>query len=120
MEMLDAVEAGIATLRSRGTPGEAPPGVGAGTAVDFRATLQAAGVSASELARAMNVSPQELEAWAAGASPAPEWVPAAIQLVAALSPSERRKLLYGRTGYGPSGGRARPDNRHPFSRIEEL
>jgi hypothetical protein len=115
LEMLDAVEVGISVLRSRRMPGEAPARGTAEAAAALRAELQAAGVSGSEFARAACVPLRDLEAWTAGVSPVPEWVPAALRLVALLTPSARRKLLYGQ-----ADAQVRPANTHPFARIEEL
>jgi hypothetical protein len=115
LETLDAVEAGISVLRSRRVSGETPARGGAEAGEALRADLHAAGVSASEFARVACIPIHEIEAWTAGASPVPDWVPAAIRLVALLTPSARRKLLYGQAGI-----KVRPANSHPFARIEEL
>jgi DNA-binding transcriptional regulator YiaG len=114
LEMLDAVEAGIAALRSRRIAGPQPQ-ASAEAAAALRAELRAAGVSAHEFARVACVSQDDVEAWTAGSSRAPEWVPAAIRLLALLTPSMRHKLLHDQ-----ANGRASRANRHPFSRIEEL
>jgi hypothetical protein len=115
LEMLDAIEAGISALGSWSTRGESPGPVTAEQAVMLRAELQAAGVSAAEFARGACVAQHDVEAWLAGTSPLPHWVPAAIRLIALLNPSARRKLLYSQ-----AGAPMQPANRHPFSRIEEL
>jgi DNA-binding transcriptional regulator YiaG len=115
LEMLDAVESGISVLRSRRMTGEPPTRVTADAAAALRAELQNAGVSTSEFARAASVSQDDVEAWTAGVSPVPEWVPAALRLMTLLTLSARRKLLYGQ-----AGAQLRPANSHPFSRIEEL
>lgn len=113
--MLDAVEAGIAHLRSRHATGDPSAPVNAGAAATLRAELRNAGLSASEFARVASVSRDEVEAWTSGASPVPEWVPAALRLIMHLTLSARRKLLNSQ-----AGAQVRPANSHPFSRIEEL
>jgi hypothetical protein len=115
LEMLDAVEAGISALRLQHGPGEPPRPASAEAAATLRAELQAAGLSTSEFAKAARAGQQDVEAWLAGSSPVPEWVSAAVRLVAHLTPSARHKLLNGQ-----AGAQARPANSHPFSRIEEL
>jgi hypothetical protein len=113
--MLDAVEAGISALRSWHMPEESPgPGTVEAVAI-LRAELQGAGISAAEFARGACVAQREVEAWLADISPVPHWVPAAIRLMALLTPSARHKLFY-----APAGTQVRPANCHPFSRIEEL
>jgi hypothetical protein len=115
LEMLDAVESGVSALRSQCMPGKPPARASAEAAAVLRAELEAAGVSASEFAKAACVSQHDVEGWVAGISPVPRWVSAAIRLMALLTPSARRKLLYGQ-----AGTHVRPVNCHPFSRIEEL
>jgi DNA-binding transcriptional regulator YiaG len=112
--MLDAVEAGISALRSRGIGGRPEP-ASPEAAAALRAGLRAAGVSASEFARVACIPQDEVDAWTAGIRRAPEWAPAAIRLLALLTPSAREKLLRDQ-----SAGRGPRANRHPFSRIEEL
>lgn len=114
LEMLDAVESRISALRSRSLAGPRPR-ASAEAAAALRAELRAAGVSADEFARVACVSQDEVEAWTTGIDRAPEWVPAAIRLVALLAPSVRQKLLCDQRA-----GNVRRANCHPFSRIEEL
>jgi hypothetical protein len=115
--MLDALEARITALRSR-TGLEAPrqDGAGSGDADAVAAELRVAGVTAGEFARLACVSPEAVEA--SGAIAPPQWAPAAVRLVALLTPSARHKLLHGngRAARHPANG---PQS-HPFSRIEEL
>ena len=115
LEMLDAMEAGISALRSWPNRGESPGQATPEQVVMLRAELQAAGVSAAEFARGACVAQHDVEAWLAGTSPIPHWVPTAIRLMALLTPSARRKLLYAQ-----AGTQMQPANCHPFSRIEEL
>jgi DNA-binding transcriptional regulator YiaG len=114
LEMLDAVEAGISALRSRGIAGR-PEQASPEAAAALRAELRAAGVSAREFARVACVPQDEVEAWTAGIRKAPEWALAAIRLLALLTPSARERLLRDQFA-----GRDRQANPHPFSRIEEL
>ena len=115
LEMLDAMEAGISALRSWPNRGESPGQATPEQVVMLRAELQAAEVSAAEFARGACVAQHDVEAWLAGTSSLPHWVPTAIRLMALLTPSARRKLLYAQ-----AGGQMQPANCHPFSRIEEL
>jgi hypothetical protein len=115
LEMLDAVEAGISALRSWHMPGESSGPATVEAVAMLRAELQAAGVSAAEFARGACIAQHDVEAWLAGTSPLPHWVPATIRLMALLPPSARRKLLYAQ-----AGTQTQPANCHPFSRIEEL
>ena len=117
LAMLDAIEAGISTLRSRSA--SAPPHqADSETAAALQAELRAAGISAGEFARLACVPQDAVEGWASGTSAAPQWVSVAIRLVALLTPSARDKLLH-----RPIRAQARAADRsqcHPFSRIEEL
>jgi hypothetical protein len=117
LELLDAVEAGISALRTRSVP--VPAGqAGSETATALLTELRAAGISAAEFARLTGIPREAVEDWTVGSSSVPQWVPAAVRLVALLTPSARRKLLH-----GPASAASRPPDRtqcHPFSRIEEL
>lgn len=115
LELLDAIEAGITVLKAGGAREEQPAAGAPDGGSALRGALQGAGMSAGEFARLASVPLYEVESWTAGERPAPEWVPSAIRLIVLLTPSARRKLLYGQAGAG-----ARPVNSHPFSRIEEL
>jgi hypothetical protein len=115
LEMLDAVEAGISGLRSQPKAGESAGPATAETAAMLRAELRAAGASAAEFAQAARVAQRDVDAWIAGVSPVPPWVLAAIRLMAQLAPPTRYKPLNGQ-----ANAQARPANRHPFARIEEL
>lgn len=113
LEMLDALEAGLADLRSRNGH-SAAGGHGAMTPAAVAVEVEKAGIAPGELARVLGVSRQEIEEWVAGRNPVPSWVPAAFRILALLTPSARRTLLQ-------RASPARQSNRsHPFSRIEEL
>ena len=101
VELIDALEAGIASLRSR-NGGPAPPANGSVEPAVMRAQLERASVSAADLARAIGVPQGDLDAWIA-------------RLFHLLTPAARGRLLATR----PNGS---PHSRatHPFSRIEEL
>lgn len=117
LEMLDAIEHGIWALRSGNLCARAPEG-SMETAAMLRAELRAAGISAGEFARLAGVQQDALEGWLEGNCIAPPWVSASIRLVALLTPSARRKLLY-----SPPAAQRRPADpiqRHPFSQIEDL
>src|SRR5512146_1804987 len=88
LEMLDALEAGIAELRSRG--GHSPNAgyrYGQMTPAGFGTEVERSGIPAGELARILGVSRQELDQWLDGRSPVPAWVPAAMRMLALLTPS---------------------------------
>ncbi|HWQ56200.1 MAG TPA: hypothetical protein VN442_21110 [Bryobacteraceae bacterium] len=113
-EILDALEAGILALRSRN--GSAPGGPGAMAGAALRVEIARAGLSAGDFAKAAGVGRQEVEDWIEERIPVPGWIPAAIRILALLTPSARRTLL---NGSATNAGK-RPDRSHPFSRIEEL
>jgi hypothetical protein len=94
LETLDAMEAGISALRSWSNRGESPGQATREQVVMLHTELQAAGVSAAEFARATCTAQHDVEVWLAGTSPLPHWVPTAIRLMALLTPSARRQLLY--------------------------
>lgn len=115
IEILDALEAGILALRSRNGH-SAPQSPGAMTGAVLRAEIARMGLTAGEFARAASVPREEVEGWLEDRIPVPAWVPAALRMLALLTPSARRTLLNAsalRTG-------KRPERSHPFSRIEEL
>ncbi len=101
VELIDALEAGIASLRSR-NGGPSPPAHGPVEPAVLRAQLEKASVSAAELAQAVGVSQGDLDAWIA-------------RLFHLLTPAARGRLLAPR----PNGS-AHSRATHPFSRIEEL
>jgi DNA-binding transcriptional regulator YiaG len=115
VELIDALEAGIAAIRSRN--GHSAPDVARAAAPsELRAEMERAEVSAIELAKAIGVADGDLNAWIVGHAEPPEWALAATRLVALLPPSARRKLLTEPRG----NGRAAALRTHPFSRIEDL
>ncbi len=101
VELIDALEAGIASLRTR-NGGPVPPANGSVEPAVLRAQLERASVSAADLARAVGVPPGDLDAWIS-------------RLFELLTPAARWRLLAPR----PNGS---PHFRgtHPFSKIEEL
>lgn len=82
----------------------------------LRVEIARAGLSAGDFAKAAGVGRQEVEDWIEERIPVPGWIPAAIRILALLTPSARRTLL---NGSATNAGK-RPDRSHPFSRIEEL
>jgi len=101
VELIDALEAGIAAIRSRnGSP--APSGGPIEPAL-LREQMERASVSAAELARAVGVPRGDLDAWLG-------------RLCLLLTPAARWRLLAPRR----ANGREQASRTHPFSRIEEL
>lgn len=115
VELIDALEAGIASIRSKGGPA-APADGAVAPAFDLRAEMERAAVSPVELAKIMGVPHGDLNAWIFGRAAAPEWALAAMRLVALLPPSARRKLLTQPRAFP----RETANRTHPFSRIEDL
>ncbi len=143
VELIDALEAGIAAIRSRNgqaAPDEAPAPPPAAALADIAepvaapapaalpappavvaasalvAEMERADVSPVELAKVMGVPHTELNDWISGRAEAPDWALAAIRLVALLPPSARRKILTQPRAFA----RQSANRSHPFSRIEEL
>jgi hypothetical protein len=101
VELIDALEAGIASLRSRnGRP--APPANRSIEPGVLRAQLERASASAAELAEAVGMPRGDLDAWIA-------------RLFHLLTPAARWRLLAQRPNGSPHAGPT-----HPFSKIEEL
>ncbi len=116
VDLIDELEARIATIRSRN--GHAPDAADApASPAELRAEMERAEISPAELAKAMDLPDgDDLYAWVAGREEPPAWALAAVRLVALLPPSARRKLLtQPRASARPSANRT-----HPFSRIEDL
>jgi hypothetical protein len=137
LELLDAVEAGIAALRSQNGDAAGPQnghvagpqnghvagaqnghaaetGGGAMAPAELRREMSRAALSTAQFANVAGVGRDEVEDWVEGREPIPSWVPAAVRVVALLTPSALRRLLNGPTQT------PRPAGTHPFSRIEEL
>jgi DNA-binding transcriptional regulator YiaG len=144
LELLDAVEAGIAAMKSqnghaggleggdagvlqKGHAGSqngdspVPPnghaasnGAAPIAPAALRAEMARATLSARQFAGVVGVGREEVEDWVEGRAPIPSWVPAAVRLLALLTPSALRTLLSGTVRT------QRPAGTHPFSRIEEL
>jgi hypothetical protein len=112
VELIDALEAGIAAMRSR----SGDPVAAAVEPSTLLAEMERAEVSAIELAKAMGVPDGDLHAWIVGRAEVPQWALAATRLVALLPPSARRKLLTEPRAFA----RQTAIRTHPFSRIEDL
>jgi len=117
VELIDALEAEIAAIRSR-KQGPSPSDRDSATIdpVLLRTEMRRNGVSAVNLAKAAGVSNEDVNGWIQGGSAIPSWVLAVIRLYAQLTPSARRKVL---NGAREETANSR-NNSHPFSRIEEL
>ena len=116
LELFDALEAGIAALRSHngnGVPCESDPI----SADALLREMKRCGVSSEDVSAATGISRQEVEQWLKGLRPVPSWILAFIRLTAELPLPARRRL--GRQASHPMA--SRPEVRsHPFARIEEL
>jgi hypothetical protein len=114
--MVDALEAGIAALRSHNGNGVShdsnaiPPDA-------LRREMTRCGVSVEDVASVTGMERGVVEAWIAGKRPTPEWALAFIRLTAELPMPARRRL--GRQASHPMVSRAESRS-HPFARIEEL
>jgi hypothetical protein len=118
LDLLDALEAGIAALpfRNGNHPEPASPAC-------LEEELEKATLSAAEFARLLNLPSEQLNDWLAGRVSIPAWLPAVVQAVGLLPPSARRKLLKGvvlKTWSSAGSTWKGPARTHPFSRIEEL
>ena len=114
-EMLDALEAEVAVLRSLAILA-VPRGFAVVAPSVLRAELERTALTPLEFARIAEVSRQDVEDWLANRNPTPAWVLITIQLAALLPPSVRRKMLR-----QPLGNAIIPIQKaHPFSRIEDL
>jgi hypothetical protein len=131
LEMLDALEIGIVTLRAQndGSTRDACEGGCAGvqqpptaaeagflSAETLRIEMERVAVTPAEFAAMLAVDRSILESWLAGESPIPSWVQRSTRVLALLTESARRKLLNSRDWKPEKNSR----NPHPFSRIEEL
>jgi len=110
--MLDLLEAGVEALRpehglerSRVTPQE------------LRAGMAAGSITAGEMSSVLAVPRGTVDDWIGGKAAIPPWVPAAMRMIALLTPSARRKLY---NGAAPHKTRTEPQRIHPFSKIEDL
>ena len=112
-ELLDALEAGIASMRANGRPA-LPQGITTIRPQDLDLEMSHAGVSRNEFSALFGVHLNVLQDWLAGHQPVPGWVPISIHLLGLLPPHTRRRLLS-----GPET-QTSPSKVHPFSRIEEL
>ena len=86
------------------------------SSVELTAELIRTGIPADELASVLGVPQTKIDAWLAGNSAVPDWVPATIRLFSLLTPVMRRKLLDGSAVVS----REHPIRSHQYSRIEEL
>jgi len=116
LELVDALEAGIAALRSHN--GSAPPPESNPIPADALAReMQRCAVSAADVAAATGMERSTVEEWIRGARPVPAWILAFIRLTAELPLPARRRL----NRHAPHAA-AVPElaRSHPFARIEEL
>lgn len=131
MELLDALEIGIVTLRAQnetstrnacggGCPHVEQPLAAAEagfiSAETLRIEMERSAVTPAEFTKILGVDRSVLESWLAGTSPIPSWVQYSTRILALLTASARRKLLNGRDWNQDKNSK----NSHPFSRIEEL
>jgi hypothetical protein len=131
MELLDALEIGVVTLRAqheRSTQnacgGDCPhieqplaaADAGLLSAETLRIEMERSAVTPAEFTKMLGVDRSILESWLAGRSPIPSWVQYSTRLLALLTASARRKLLNSREWKPEKNSK----NSHPFSRIEEL
>jgi len=109
LELVDALEAGIAALRSsNGTA--APHESNSIPPAALLAEMERCGLTAADIAAATDVSRIEIDAWLSGVSPIPNWLAALVRVTALLPLPARRRL-----------NRPAPvAHTHPFSRIEDL
>jgi hypothetical protein len=124
VELLEAMDAGVAALRSRiemltaltaGLQADA----GASAPLDgkaLRVRLDLAGLSKAQFAGFFGLPVSSVESWLAGERPIPSWVVPSIHMLELLTPAARRSLMKS----PPPRNGTRPVNRHPFARIEEL
>jgi hypothetical protein len=131
LELLDALEIGIVTLRAR-NEGSTRNACAGGCAcvrqplaaadADFfsaktlRVEMERSAVTPAKFTKMLGVDRNTLESWLAGTSPIPSWVQHSTRVLALLTPSARRKLLNSREWKPEKNSK----NAHPFSRIEEL
>ena len=131
LELLDALEIGIVTLRAQneistqntcgGACAHAQQPLAAADAgllspETLRIEMERAAVTPAEFTRMLGVDRSILESWLAGRSPIPSWVQHSTRVLALLTASARRKLLNSREWKPEKNSK----NSHPFSRIEEL
>jgi hypothetical protein len=113
--MLDLLEAGVEALRSNS--GQPPHQGSPVSPQELRAGMKEGAWSASEIANALSVPRETVDGWLSGKAAIPSWVPAAMRMIALLTPSARRKLQNGAASYKT---KTEPGKAHPFSKIEEL
>ena len=116
LELVDALEQGIAALRSHN--GSSVPRESNPIPPDALAReMQRCAVSSVDVAAATGMERSTVEEWLAGTRPVPGWILAFIRLTAELPMPARRRL----NRYA-SHASAAPEiaRSHPFARIEEL
>jgi transcriptional regulator with XRE-family HTH domain len=114
--MVDALEAGIAALRSHDGNGVARDSNAISPDV-LRREMSRCGVSLEDVAAVTGMERDVVSGWLNGSRATPEWVLAFIRLTAELPVPARRRL--GRQTSHPMVSRADVRS-HPFARIEEL